>query len=184
MLKEFKPTIFFLLKFIGFYLATNFLYGLYVESYAPQADPVTHWVTDQTSACLNVIGQHTTIQPENGGQNVLLMEGMREVLAVFEGCNGINVFIVFAAFVVSFGRPGRKALWFVPVGIVIIHFSNIGRIGLLYFVTEHMPGFMYFAHKYLFTAVIYLVVFILWYLWVSKIRKTFETNSPAPEAGP
>ena len=180
MYKEFKPTILFLVKFIGFYLLTNFLYGLYVESYAPLADPVTHWVTNQTSSFLNVLGQNTGTSAEEGGKNVLIMSGEQEILAVYEGCNGINVFIVFMAFVVSFGNPGKKALWFVPLGILIIHLSNLARIVLLYFVHEHLPGLMYFTHKYLFTSVIYLMVFILWYVWITKIRKTFESpETPA-----
>ena len=33
-LKEFKPTILFLVKFIGIYIVANLLYGIYVTAYA------------------------------------------------------------------------------------------------------------------------------------------------------
>jgi hypothetical protein len=53
--KEFKPTIFFVGKFLGIYLIGNLLYGFFITSYYPTADPVTSWVTHQTAAILNAI---------------------------------------------------------------------------------------------------------------------------------
>src|SRR5688572_21390889 len=54
--KEFLPTILFLVKFVGIYLVGNFLYGLYVTAYEPTPDPATQWVTDQTAVVLTVCG--------------------------------------------------------------------------------------------------------------------------------
>jgi exosortase/archaeosortase family protein len=58
--------------------------------------------------------------------------------------------------------------WFVPTGLLIIHVVNLARIGLLFFVAEYQPDFMYFTHKYFFTAILYIIIFLLWMIWVKR----------------
>jgi exosortase family protein XrtF len=172
--QEFKPTILFLSKFIGFYLVANLLYGFYVTAYHPAPDPATHWVSHQTSVVLSACGWPTTIRDNSNKPTTSILYEEGSILSVYEGCNGINVMIIFVAFVIAFGSLLRSMLWFIPLGLLIIHVMNLARISLLFFVAEYMPRFMYFTHKYLFTAIIYVVVFILWVWWVKKfaIRKT------------
>lgn len=100
----------------------------------------------------------------------LVYEG-KSILEVYEGCNGLNIMIIFVAFIVAFGPLNRSTLWFVPAGLMIIHVMNLLRIGLLFFVAKDLPDMMYFTHKYLFTASLYIVIFALWWFWVRK--KTF-----------
>jgi exosortase/archaeosortase family protein len=59
-------------------------------------------------------------------------------------------------------------LWFIPAGLIVIHIFNLGRISLLYFVAQRYEEYFYLFHKYFFTAIIYVVVFLLWALWVLK----------------
>lgn len=170
-LKEFKPTIFFLIKFIGFYLTANLLYGIYVTGYRPQPDPATRWVSAQTASLITTCGWPTTIRDDGKKPTTLLLYENRPVLAVYEGCNGINTIIIFASFIFAFGPFGRKMLWFIPLGILIIHVANLARIVLLFFVAEYRPDFMYFVHKYLFTASLYVVIFLLWIWWVKSVSR-------------
>jgi exosortase family protein XrtF len=164
--EEFKPSIFFLLKFLALYVVGSIAYGVFVQAWYPVVDPVTAWVTQQTSALLSVGGWDTSVvEPTHKATANILYEG-KAILSVFEGCNGLNVMIIYVAFLVAFG-PYRKALlWFIPVGLVVIHLFNLGRIYLLFFVSIKMPQFMYFTHKYFFTAVLYIVVFVLWMIWL------------------
>jgi exosortase/archaeosortase family protein len=76
--------------------------------------------------------------------------------------------IIFVAFLVAFGPMRKALLWFIPVGLLIIHGINLARIALLFWVSLYMPDFMYFTHKYLFTAILYVVVFLLWIGWVKR----------------
>jgi exosortase family protein XrtF len=164
--KEFKPTIFFLLKFLGLYLAGNIVYGLFVTAYEPQADPVTRWVTDHTVAVLNTLGWSGEAVDHPSKATVAIVYESRAIVSVYEGCNGINVMVIFVSFLFSFGPVGKKMLWFMPLGLIIIHISNLARIALLFLVSLKMPDYLYFSHKYLFTAFIYAVVLLLWVLWV------------------
>jgi exosortase family protein XrtF len=167
-IREFKPTILFLTKFLGIYLVMNLLYGLYVTNYRPRPDPVTRWVSEQTGWVITACGWPTVVRDHRQKPTTELIFENRPVLAVYEGCNGINTFIVFVAFVIAFGPAEKKMLWFIPLGIVIIHLANLARITLLFFVAEYRPNVMYFVHKYLFTASLYVVIFLLWIWWVKS----------------
>jgi exosortase family protein XrtF len=171
-IKEFKPTIFFLARFVGLYLIGNVIYGLYVTHYHPKPDPATHWVTVQTSLLLTAAGRPTTIVDGFQSPITQICLGDRPVLDVYEGCNGINIMIIFAAFIFAFGPVSKTILWFIPLGLSLIHLTNLLRIALLFLVAEYWPQYMYFIHKYVFTGVLYLVIFVLWIWWVNKsIRK-------------
>jgi len=169
LIKEFKEPLLFLSKFLVLYLVLNFFYGLYVDYYSPMADPVTYWATHNTEFALNTLGYSTESSHDPSRPYVRLNEGSSTILSVYEGCNGINVAIIFIAFIVAFGPLSTDVAWFVPLGLICIHLSNIVRIGLLFYVIKNMPDYVYFTHKYLFTAIIYVGVFVLWYIWVSKV---------------
>lgn len=167
---EFKPTILFLVKFIGIYLVGNFVYGLFVESFSPEPDPATRWVSEQTGFVLTTCGWPVDVYDHHRKASSLLRYEDREVLSVYEGCNGINTMIIFAAFLVAFGPVNRRMLWFLPLGVLLIHLANLGRISLLFLVSTYRPDYMYFVHKYFFTAVLYAVIFLLWVVWMGGAK--------------
>jgi exosortase family protein XrtF len=182
LLHEFKPALRFLAIFLGIYLAGNILYGLYIESHAPKADPVTWVVTSQSSACINVLGGETVYQHHPLKASISLMEGDDTIIGVFEGCNGINVMIIFVAFILAFGGPKRSMLWFIPAGLLVIHVVNLLRIGLLYLTAQHYEQYFYYVHKYFFTAILYFVIFILWAIWVLKFNSNAKQNTSRKSA--
>ncbi|MEQ8424780.1 MAG: exosortase family protein XrtF [Cyclobacteriaceae bacterium] len=166
LIKEFKPTLLFLGRFILLYFVCNFLYGLYVSSFRPLPDPVTSTVTRQTSWVLETLGWENTTQDCTTSPSTFIRFEGRNILSVYEGCNGLNVMIIFAAFVLAFGPISKPMIWFVPLGIALLHLSNLGRIFLLFFVSLEFPNYLYITHKYVFTGVLFLVVFLLWVGWV------------------
>lgn len=172
--QEFKPSIFFLLKFIGIYFILNISYGLFVHSCYPMSDPITNWVTDQTSSLLSASGWVTVVTKETQQATASIVFQGRAIVAVYEGCNGINVMIIYISFLFAFGPISKKLLWFLLSGILLIHLINLARIYLLFLVSIYLPDFLYFIHKYFFTAIIYVVVFVLWFVWIriNTIKKS------------
>ncbi len=175
-LKEFKPALLFVTKFLVIYFIGNIIYGVYVESFNNMADPVTTWVTNQTNYFLNGLGEGSEILTDNAQPKVHIFNGSDKVLSVYEGCNGLNVMIIFVAFLVAYGGNLRNLMWFIPLGLVLIHFANIVRIVLLYFVAYYRPNFMYFTHKFLFTGFIYAFVLVLWYWWVTRLSQQLKVK--------
>ena len=176
-LKEFKPTILFLVKFIGIYLVANLLYGLYVTAYSPGPDPITSLASRQTAVALGICGWPSTTQDNEKKPTTLLIHEGRSVLAIYEGCNGINIMIIFVAFLFAFGPTGKPLWIFALAGILIIHLMNLLRISLLFWVVLYLPNFVYFVHKYLFTAILFVFVFVLWIVWVRKFSNLKEVPS-------
>jgi exosortase family protein XrtF len=167
--KEFIPAFRFLATFLVLYLGLNLLYGWWIASYNNQADWATNLVTNQTSYILNVLGEQTDTQPEVGEPTVFVLRESRIVLSVFEGCNGINVMIVFVAFLFAYRGSWRSLAWFLPLGLFLIQVANLVRVVLLFYIAEYWQHYFYYVHKYLFTAVIYLVVFALWWWWMARV---------------
>ena len=179
--REFKPALRFLLVFIGVYVAGNVAYGLFVEWYRPQPDPLTKWVTSQSALLLTTFSDPVSAVVSGRGPFVLLTKNDRTILSVFEGCNGLNVMIVFASFVVAFGGKARSIFLFILSGAFLLHLANLMRLVLLYQTALKRPALFYYFHKYLFTAVLYVVVFGLWYFWIERIRRTQKQVDPAKE---
>jgi exosortase family protein XrtF len=177
-MKEFKPTIVFLAKFLGMYVAANLLYGVYVTAFEPEPDPVTRWVTANTAMVLRGCNNDATILDKPRRPSIWIIYNDKKILSVYEGCNGINVMIIFVAFLLAFGPVGRTLTWFIPLGLLIIHLVNLARIGLLFWVSIYMPRYLYFTHKYFFTAILYVVVFVLWIWWVRR----YATDKPTETA--
>jgi exosortase family protein XrtF len=108
---------------------------------------------------------------------MLLYNERAAVLNFFEGCNGLNVMIVFLAFMAAFGGNRKNILWFIPLGLLIIYFANLARLTMLYYVAEYFQSYFYFVHKYLFTAVIYVIVFGLWTIWIMKYGRSPKADA-------
>ncbi|MEL7005013.1 MAG: exosortase family protein XrtF [Bacteroidota bacterium] len=169
LLTEFKRPILFLVKFIVLYFVLNLCYGLFVDYYSPSIDPFTDWVAENTAFVLRIIGYSVDSVPSNNMPHSVIKQGPLSVISVFEGCNGINIAIIFASFIFVFSKPNAKMIWFILLGLIVIHITNLIRICLLFYVAINLEDYFYFTHKYFFTAIIYVVVFVMWYIWVSKI---------------
>lgn len=169
-LSDYKPALRFLGYFLGSYFVLNLIYGLWIESLGQHPDAMTHLVSYQSGKILELLGFEASVVLSQTGPTVGLMNGGQTVLNVFEGCNGINVFIVFFSFLLAFGGSIKKMLWFIPLGLVVIHLSNLMRILLLFWLAERESHYFYYFHKYLFTAAIYAVVFVLWWIWIKQTR--------------
>lgn len=187
--RTFKPTILFLAKFFGFYLVLSVAYGVYIKQYdtaqPPKVDPITRYVALHCGAFSSWLGYQVTMVdndhlrqktlPERTYDSLWLNEDY--ALSVEEGCNGINIMIIYISFIIAFGGSAVRMLWFIPLGIIFIHLANIGRLFLLSYLNVSWSAEAYhFFHKYGFTAVLYLAILILWYIWVMHLSKRRGTQ--------
>src|ERR1035437_5648336 len=62
-----------------------------------------------------------------GGERSMYINGISG-LFIGDSCNGISLFALFSIFIVAFpGKPVAK-LFFIPVGVLLIHLLNIFRV--------------------------------------------------------
>jgi exosortase family protein XrtF len=177
MLKEFRPTILFLLKFAVVFGLGSGAYAYYIRHYQqlepPQPDPITNWVAEQVNNVVRTFGYDAHLwYPEDQPLVVVYIKGFEEEnVTFFEGCNGINIMILFLAFVVAFGTSNKARWWFMPAGLVAIHLFNLGRLASLSIMATLSNSVFHFFHKFAFTGVIYAFVLLLWYLWATRFSK-------------
>lgn len=179
LIKEFRPALLFLGKFLVFYFVANMFYGAYIESHGDNPDGITRFVTNQTVSLLTVCGYNTSAENDPSVPHIRLKDQQLTVLNVFEGCNGVNVMIVFVAFLVAFGGPFKKMIFFILGGLLLIHAFNLIRISLLFYLARYNNSHFYYYHKYFFTATLYLVVFALWVIWVIRFNEKRNVKTTA-----
>lgn len=175
LIRENRPALLFIIKFVGLYLALNTLYGLLIQSFYPAPDPFTIMVARHVVGFLSWFGHSLSINIGELSPYVTVMRVHEPVIDIFEGCNALNVIIVFAVFLVAFGGK-RHFVAFLVAGVIILYFVNLLRVAMLYWVAIYWPDSMYFFHKFLFTAIIYGVVIVLWFFWIRHVKKSISRS--------
>jgi len=61
-------------------------------------------------------------------------------------------------------------LWYIPLGWVMCHAFNILRIFLISLFIEFHPTWFHTLHDYIFKYMFYGMMFVLWVIFVEKIR--------------
>lgn len=163
-MSDFKPVLKILLRFVLIYIALLLLYQLYLNT-QNGLDSVSMWVGKQVVAVQNFLGYESKLIPDHRYETAYFQVNGKKPTRMVEGCNAISVMILFLAFVFAFYK-GRKTFVFALISLVILHIMNVLRIAglnLMYF-----QGEKYFkiGHDYLFPAVIYGSVVILWLVWI------------------
>lgn len=119
------------------------------------------------------IGAYTVIESDH----VILMLERTVNSGVWVGdeCNGFKLFSIFSIFVIAFPGDWRKKLWFIPLGLVLIHFANILRVNALLLIYESNPAALDFNHNYTFTVLVYSIIFVLWWWWAKKYGRVAKS---------
>lgn len=97
-------------------------------------------------------------------------------LYVGDGCSGLELFLLFAGFILIMPGSMRNKLWFLPVGLALILALNIVRIVLLVLIHHYRPEWLYFNHKYTFVVIVYGAVFLLWMWWVNRFSGKYNSQ--------
>ena len=95
-------------------------------------------------------------------ETIKLMMGNKKLIGIADGCNGLNLYILFIGFIIAFPSTTKKKITFGIAGILIVFSTNVLRCIGLSMIQIHYPHFMFYAHHYVFKIITYAVVFFLW----------------------
>lgn len=138
------------------------------DSSKNETDSFTELVTNQTVRTIQFFGYESEAKPHETEASFKMYVNKKFIARVVEGCNAISVMILFVAFIVAFKGNFRKTLLYILGGIILIHFLNILRIALICIAMLNYPQYQHLLHGVLFPLFIYGVVFLLWFIWVTK----------------
>ncbi len=131
---------------------------------------VTHeWtarlVFDQSSWVVsNVL--HLKMTPDT---NQTMNFGKYGFIHINESCSGLKPILQFILLMILYPGPWKKKLWFIPMGVVIVHLTNLFRIIGLSVVIVTEPQYWHFSHDNLFRPFFYVIIFLLWVWWVERL---------------
>jgi exosortase family protein XrtF len=94
-----------------------------------------------------------------------------------EPCNGIKVFGLFTIFIISFKGKVIDKLWFIPIGILILHCINVIRVAILTYISATNPYILDFNHNITFQLIVYVSMLGLWYWWIIQFSKINEAKT-------
>jgi len=166
MLKDFKPILGILLRFIIIYLVLLFGYQFYLNSFKAQGlDPFSRVIADHVMFIQNKLGYPTLLYDDIPNEQVYFYVKKEYVTRMVEGCNAVSVIILFVSFIFAFYK-GAKTFVFVAVSLLALYVMNVFRIVGLNIVTRDYQEYNKMAHDYLFPAIIYGSVIIIWLVWI------------------
>lgn len=166
MLKDFKPVLNILLRFVIVYVVLLLAYQYYLNSFRYGGlDPFSRLITERVKDVQNYLGYPTQLYDDVKGEQVYFYVRNFYPTRMVEGCNAISVMILFVAFVIAFYK-GFKTFIFILAGLVLLYIMNLFRIvGLNIVMTDHKEYGKVF-HDFIFPAVIYGTVVLLWLVWI------------------
>jgi len=166
MLKDFKPVLGILLRFITIYLVLLFGYQFYLNIFKEQGlDPFSRMIANQVMLIQNKLNIPSALYDDVPRQQMYFHVRSGFATRMVEGCNAISVMILFLSFIFAFYK-GTKTFAFVGVSLLILYVMNILRIVGLNIVATDYKQYSKMTHDFVFPAVIYGSVVLLWLIWI------------------
>ena len=168
MLEDFKPALKILGRFIGIYLLVFLAYQWYLNPYVGvDLDPLSKWVANQVVVVQNALGYDSKLVDYAKFETSYFHINGKYTTRMVEGCNAISIMILFIAFIFAFYR-GKTTIFYAIGGVILLHILNVLRIVGLNILKLEYPQYGKIGHDYLFPAIIYGAVVLLWLIWINK----------------
>lgn len=85
-----------------------------------------------------------------------------KMINVLEGCNGLKLALVYSSYIIGVSGWKWQSVVQVIVGVIVIQFFNVFRIGMLVVLRDIGGDLYFFFIKYVFNVLIYIAILFLW----------------------
>lgn len=161
-----KPLLRFIVLAVSLYIVWFVSYDFFI---APD-QRIDTWlnkiVGTQSSVMLRLFGYESDTIP--GINQTVVRINKTAMVGVGNPCNGLELFVLFAGFIICFSGKWKNKLWFIPAGILVIHIANVTRSFALALNQHIDPQSLEFNHHYTFLIIVYAIIFGLWMIWVNR----------------
>jgi exosortase family protein XrtF len=169
-----KTTRFFVFASI-LYLSWYILYEFFVKPNTLIDEKLISLIIANAAFVLKLLGFTVYQSIEDSNMQLIGIDGAHPIW-IGSPCNALTLFMFFALFVIAFPGNVKKKLWFIPLGIIIIHVTNVLRVIALVTINFYAPQYIEFNHTYTFTFLVYAIIFLLWMWWVKSSLKENTTH--------
>ncbi|HXB38899.1 MAG TPA: archaeosortase/exosortase family protein [Bacteroidia bacterium] len=159
------------------YVSWFLLYELLIKPKTTIDEKLISVIITNARFLLNLFGFTTYRAVEEDNMQLLGIDGGHPIW-VGTPCNAMTLFAFFTLFIIAFPGNIKQKLWFIPLGILIIHVANLLRVIGLTLINYYKPEYLEFNHTYTFTIFVYGIIFALWMWWVNFSLKSLKKNEP------
>ena len=103
------------------------------------------------------------------GQTMIFSNG--EGIRINSSCSGDKQILQLALLLLIYPGRWKYKLWFIPLGMILVHATNILRIVMLSLVAIWKPEWMGNAHDTVLRGMFYVVIFGIWLWFIHVARK-------------
>ncbi len=157
------------------YVSWFLLYELVIKPYTKIDEKLINLIINHAVFVLRLLGYKTYQYQQDQDMQLMGIDGARPIW-IGSPCNAITLFAFFTFFVLAFPGNLKNKLWFIPIGIIIIHITNLLRVMSLALINYYRPEYLDFNHTYTFTIFVYAIIFSLWMWWVNYSLKQSGKN--------
>lgn len=187
ILKDDKPGPGYNKRIIRFFIKLFVLFSLWFICYNVLLKPsrvldrpLTNFITSSVVKCINILSPSTPVlswQQDPVRNCAYIVQNGYAVFDIFDVCNGIDLMFIYAGILMLLPYPVKQKIIFSIGGIIAIIIANIIRIFSLYFIYVYHRSVFDFSHHYLFTILMYVLIFYGWLLFIKKGKTTYEEGS-------
>jgi exosortase family protein XrtF len=173
-----KKSIQFIIIGIGLYLVWLLAYQFLIKPYTILDYQLNALIVENAVDLLDIFGIQSYLEIES--DHVLLLKDSEYQNAgvwVGDNCNGFKLFSIFSIFLLAYPGNWKSKIWYIPLGLLIIHWANVIRVAALFVISDHYPEYLNFNHLYTFTAFVYIVIFVLWIVWIRRFGIKLNNES-------
>jgi len=166
-----KTIIRFFIKLSLLFTIWFFVYNLLLSPGRIIDKPVTDVITVAVVKCINFLSPATepvtwVVNKTNIGNN--LIQHNDKAFGIYDVCNGIDLMFIYIGILVLLPYPAKRKIIFSIAGVIAIVIANIIRVCALYFIYVYQKTAFDFSHHYLFTILMYVLIFYGWLLFIKK----------------
>jgi exosortase family protein XrtF len=152
------------------YLSWFLLYELVIKPHTLFDEKVISNIIFFSSRVLSFFNHNVYLSNTDIDMQMVGIDGAHPVW-IGGPCNAVTLMALFSIFIIVFPGSIKNKLWFVPLGILVIHILNIFRVSALAAIAFYAPEYLGFNHTYTFTIIMYSFIFWFWIIWVNRFSK-------------
>ncbi len=165
-----KDILLFFLKLILLVIIWEYSYYHILKPVRIPDRALTNIITSAVTTCFNIFsgGAKFTWQECPGMAAARVLRDGNPVLYIVDICNGLSLIVIYIGFIILLPSPIKRKIVFCVIGTLVLIMANVIRCSLLYWIYRKRADLFDFSHHYVFSILMYLLIFFGWYLFTKK----------------
>jgi len=133
---------------------------------------LTKIIGEGTILFINLFGRRSLpkaycIESKYGGE-VILVRANHIILRIGDACNGLELMLIYVGVISLLPGDNKRKAAYIGCGLILLMIANMLRCAGLEWVFEFYRPMFETTHHYLFTLVMYILIFIGWTMYINK----------------